>query len=89
MEIIVTEAQIEKTFSKLLGVPLDKGLIPKLRKYFNKNENSDSLARMILTAIKENKIENISYIKTHNRDVSILIDYEVNFTINQLPIKFI
>jgi hypothetical protein len=74
------EADTDNIFSKIAGVSVDKSLLGKFKKYYG--EDTDSLARLILRAIKENKVEKVK----HKDDGGPLELEKKDFYINRLPI---
>ena len=81
MKIIISESQLDNFFSKLLKVPVNDNLINRIKNKFG--EDLDSIARLILVAIEENKVENISY-----GDIDNFIDTK-HFYINKFPITIV
>ena len=82
MKIIISESQLDNFFSKLLKVPVNDNLINRIKNKFG--EDLDSIARLILVAVQENKAEKVSV----EKDSVILLESK-NFYINKLPITII
>jgi hypothetical protein len=80
MKIVISESQLDSIFSKLLKVPVNDNLINKIKNKFG--EDLDSIARLILVAIKENKAEKV----THEESERIEDDEYRHFYINKFPI---
>ncbi len=81
MKIVISESQLDSVFSKLLKVPTDNSFMGKIKNIFG--ENFDSIGRLILVAIGENKAEDITY-----EDVDNFVELK-NFYINKFPITII
>ena len=81
MKIVISESQLDSVFSKLLKVPTDNSFMGKIKNIFG--ENLDSIGRLILVAIGENKAEDITY-----EDVDNLVELK-HFYINKFPITII
>jgi hypothetical protein len=80
MRIIISESQLDSFFSKLLKVPTDNNFMGKIKNMLG--EDLDSIGRLILMAIKENKSEKITY-----EESGRIGDIEVkHFYINKFPI---
>ena len=72
--------QFDIIFSKILKVPIDDSLIGKIKNKFG--EDLDSISRLILVAIKENKVDSIT-----QEDIGTVLKIELkHFSINDLPI---
>jgi hypothetical protein len=78
MKIIISESQLDNFFSKLTKVPVNNSFINKIKNKFG--EDLDSIARLILIAIEENKAERITH-----EDIDVLLELK-HFSINEFPI---
>jgi hypothetical protein len=81
MKIVISESQLDSFFSKLLKVPTDKSFMSKIKNMIG--EDLDSIGRLILVSIKENKAEDITY-----EDTDTLEEFK-HFHINKFPITII
>ena len=81
MKVVISESQLDSFFSKLLKVPTDNSFMSKIKNMIG--EDLDSIGRLILSAIKENKAEDITY-----EDTDTLEEFK-NFYISKFPITII
>jgi hypothetical protein len=78
MKVVISESQLDSFFSKLLKVPTDNSFMSKIKNMIG--EDLDSIGRLILSAIKENKAEDITY-----EDTDTLKEFK-HFYISKFPI---